>query len=51
MGKRELRSRIGYTNYEEINRPVTESEVDSLRQYARSIGLWRFEHDNLPAYL
>lgn len=50
VGNKELRSRIGYTDYSDINRPVTESEVDMLRDYARSIGLWRFEHDNLPAF-
>jgi uncharacterized Fe-S radical SAM superfamily protein PflX len=43
VGSGEHRSRDGWTSYKEINRPVSSEEVQQLRQYARSIGLWRFE--------
>lgn len=45
VGKGEKRARTGFTTYEEINRPVTESEVDRLRAFAEELGLWRFEGD------
>ncbi|WIA40873.1 hypothetical protein OEZ86_004539 [Tetradesmus obliquus] len=43
VGSGEQRSRQGWDSYEDINRPVSSDEVQQLRQYARSIGLWRFE--------
>eukprot|EP00882_Tetradesmus_deserticola_P028777 GHRQ01032064.1.p1 GENE.GHRQ01032064.1~~GHRQ01032064.1.p1 ORF type:complete len:145 (+),score=23.92 GHRQ01032064.1:655-1089(+) len=43
VGSGEQRSRQGWTSYNEINRPVRSDEVQQLRDYARSIGLWRFE--------
>jgi len=46
VGKGEKRAREGFTKYEEIDRPVEDSEMDIVRQYAVDFGLWRFE-DNL----
>ena len=46
VGKGEKRAREGFTKYEEIDRPVEESEMDIVRQHALNLGLWRFE-DNL----
>ena len=46
VGKGEKRAREGFTKYEEIDRPVEESEMDIVRQHAVNSGLWRFE-DNL----
>ena len=46
VGKGETRAREGFTKYEEIDRPVNESEMDIVRQHAIDSGLWRFE-DNL----
>lgn len=46
VGKGELWARKGFKGvmkYEEIDRPATREEVGELRQYAASIGLWRFE--------
>ena len=46
VGKGEKRAREGFTKYEEIDRPIEESELDIVRQHAVDLGLWRFE-DNL----
>ena len=46
VGKGERRAREGFTKYEEIDRPVEESEMEVVRDHAASLGLWRFE-DNL----
>ena len=46
VGEGEKRARTGFTKYEEIDRPVQDSEMDQLRMHAESIGLWRFE-DNM----
>ena len=46
VGKGEKRAREGFTKYEEIDRPVEDSEMDIVRQHAVDFGLWRFE-DNL----
>ena len=43
VGKGERRARAGFTKYEEIDRPAASSEVEELREFARSVGLWRFE--------
>eukprot|EP00775_Hariotina_reticulata_P007293 gene7293-7506_t len=48
VGKGERRSRGGWTTYEEVNRRPTSEEVKLLRDYAKKIGLWRFEE--LPRY-
>lgn len=32
-----------HPRYEEIDRPVSNEEVDELRAHARRVGLWRFE--------
>jgi len=42
VGQGEQRSREGWVKYEEIGRRA-DSEVQQLKSYARSIGLWRFE--------
>jgi len=46
VGEGEKRARSGFTKYEEIDRPINDSEIDLLRIHAQDIGLWRFE-DNL----
>jgi len=46
VGEGENRARTGFTKYEEIDRPVQDSEMDQLRLHAQNIGLWRFE-DNI----
>ena len=46
VGEGEKRARTGFTKYEEIDRPVEDSEMDQLRAHAEKIGLWRFE-DNM----
>lgn len=46
VGKGERRARGGFTKYEEIDRPVTDGEVDAVKAFGQSVGLWRFE-DNL----
>ena len=46
VGEGENRARTGFTKYEEIDRPVQDSEMDKLRLHAQNIGLWRFE-DNI----
>jgi uncharacterized Fe-S radical SAM superfamily protein PflX len=46
VGVGEERAREGFTKYDEIDRPVHDSEMDQLRLHAKGIGLWRFE-DNL----
>ncbi len=44
VGKGERRSRQqGLEKYPEIDRAVSQEEVRQVREYARSIGLWRFE--------
>ncbi len=43
VGKGEKRARHGFTKYEEIDRPVEESEMEIVREHARQCGLWRFE--------
>lgn len=43
VGQGEQRSREGWVTYEEIGQRTAEAEVAALREYARSIGLWRFE--------
>ncbi len=47
VGKGEQRSRTGFTRYEEIDRPVSDSEVHGVIEYARKMGLWRFEENVL----
>lgn len=42
VGSGEQRSRKGWVTYDEIKRRA-DGEVQELQQYARSIGLWRFE--------
>jgi len=46
VGSGEQRARGGFTKYEEIDRPVEDSEMEELRAHAMKIGLWRIE-DNL----
>ena len=46
VGEGEKRARSGFTKYEEIDRPIQDSEYDQLRLHAQEIGLWRFE-DNI----
>lgn len=46
VGKGEKRARTGFDKYEEIDRPVQDSEMDLVRTHAEEVGLWRFE-DNL----
>ena len=46
VGKGEKRARHGFTKYEEIDRPIHDSEHDQVRIHAMHEGLWRFE-DNL----
>ena len=48
VGKGELRSRGGFTLYDEIGARPPTSDVEALRAYARSLGLWRF--DEAPRY-
>lgn len=43
VGTGEQRSRFGFVKYDEIDRQVTSAEMLELRDYARNIGLWRFE--------
>jgi hypothetical protein len=43
VGTGEQRSRGGFTAYEEIGQRPGDAAVQALRDYARSIGLWRFE--------
>lgn len=44
VGEGEQRSREGFVKYEEIGRRADSvREVEALQDYARSIGLWRFE--------
>ena len=43
VGKGEKRARHGFTKYEEIDRPINDSEYDQVRLHARNEGLWRFE--------
>jgi len=47
VGVGEKRARGGFTKYEEIDRPVNESEMEQLMKHAREIGLWRFEEMSL----
>lgn len=47
VGVGEQRARGGFTKYEEIDRPVHESEMEQLTRHAREIGLWRFEEMSL----
>ena len=47
VGKGERRARGGFTAYEEIDRPVTETEADAVKLYARDVGLWRFEDNTV----
>lgn len=42
VGQGEQRSREGWVTYDEIGRRA-DAEVVQLKEYARSIGLWRFE--------
>ena len=46
VGKGEKRARHGFTKYEEIDRPIEESEMEQVKNHAKAQGLWRFE-DNL----
>ena len=46
VGKGEKRARHGFTKYEEIDRPIEESEMLQVKNHAKAQGLWRFE-DNL----
>jgi len=46
VGSGEQRARGGFTKYEEIDRPVQDSEMEELRAHAMKLGLWRIE-DNL----
>lgn len=46
VGEGEKRARHGFTKYEEIDRPVRETEMQVLKAYAKEIGLWRFEDDS-----
>jgi len=46
VGSGEQRARGGFTKYEEIDRPVQDSEMEELRAHAIKLGLWRIE-DNL----
>ena len=46
VGTGEKRARGGFTKYEEIDRPIEDSEMDIVRRHALDVGLWRFE-DNL----
>jgi putative pyruvate formate lyase activating enzyme len=43
VNRGEKRSRLGWTDYSEIGRRPGEAEVEEVREYARSLGLWRFE--------
>lgn len=43
VGSGEQRSREGWVKYDEINKRAAGEEVEELKRYARSIGLWRFE--------
>ena len=43
VGKGENRARAGFTKYEEIDRPVSDSEAEEVKRYAAKVGLWRFE--------
>jgi putative pyruvate formate lyase activating enzyme len=43
VNKGEQRSRLGWTDYSEIGSRPGEAEVEEVREYARSLGLWRFE--------
>jgi len=46
VGKGEKRARSGFTKYEEIDRPVNDTEMQIVQSHAQSVGLWRFE-DNI----
>lgn len=46
VGEGEKRARHGFTTYDEIDRPIHDSEMDILRLHAQDLGLWRFE-DNM----
>ncbi len=46
VGKGEKRARGGFTAYEEIDRPITDTEATEVKKYACEVGLWRFE-DNV----
>lgn len=46
VGSGEQRARTGFTKYEDIDRPVNDTEMEQLREHARRLGLWRIE-DNL----
>lgn len=46
VGTGEQRARLGFVKYEEIDRPVHDSEMEDVRNRAAALGLWRFE-DNL----
>lgn len=43
VGKGEQRARTGFTKYDEIGARPPTSDVEEVRQHARSVGLWRFE--------
>ncbi len=45
VGKGENRARSGFTKYDEIDRPVTDPEMDEITKFARKLGLWRFEEN------
>lgn len=46
VGVGEKRARQGFTKYDEIDRPVNDSEMDHVRQHALQVGLWRFEDNS-----
>lgn len=46
VGQGEHRARLGFTKYKDIDRPVHSEEMEEVQDYAREIGLWRFE-DNI----
>ena len=43
VGKGEQRSRTGWTDYSEIGKRPGSQVVEEVREYAKSVGLWRFE--------
>merc|ERR1712227_325095 len=40
VGEGEIRARVGFTKYDKINRAVKDSEMNDVKQYAKSLGLW-----------